>query len=163
MSVRDICELGALLNAEDSDRENLECELTRLTGELQTARMRLNQEKANFNAKLVEESKQDEKANHLDDELSLYICKKEQLTTKTDDDARVKKELEKEVELHIHLVSAFLAEMNEVDAQVHGLAERTKKYRTDETREAWNCKLKMTETQLEQCMSSIAMKQVYKI
>ena len=27
MSVRDICELGALLNAEDSDRENLECEL----------------------------------------------------------------------------------------------------------------------------------------
>lgn len=163
MSVRDICELGALLNAEDSDRENLECELTRLTGELQTAKMRLNQERANFNAKLCEGSKQVERSTHLDDELSLYICKKEHLITKTDGDTRVVEELKRSVEFHVDLVKAFVAEMDEVDAQVCALAERTQTYRADETRDTRNSRLKLTATQLEQCVSSIAMKQVHKL
>ena len=43
MSVKDVCELGLLLHAEDSDRESLKMEVLRLEADLKTSKQRYQQ------------------------------------------------------------------------------------------------------------------------
>jgi hypothetical protein len=78
MSVKDVCELGALLNAEDSDRENLTTELLRLEADLKVAKSRLQTEKALCLEK-AKELQNIEENRHTEDQLNILVAAANQL------------------------------------------------------------------------------------
>jgi hypothetical protein len=91
MSIKDVCELGALLNAEDSDRENLTTELLRLEADLKVAKSRLQTEKS-LRLEKSKELQNIEENRHTEDQLNILVAAANQLAINAGNSSNAMKE-----------------------------------------------------------------------
>ena len=72
MSVKDICELGALMEAEEADKVNLEAEIIRVNGEVKAHQQRYIKERNILSEKIKDYTDQEERYQNIIDEFTLY-------------------------------------------------------------------------------------------
>ena len=122
MSVRDICELGALMEAEEADGFNLEAEIIRLGNEMKLSEQRLEQERINLTRKVSEFKEQEEKSDMLDDRFRLIAAFVEESHVQLENKIKTKREeVEKIVKETLTFQKTFEESIDEIGEKIDAL------------------------------------------
>lgn len=127
MSVRDICELGSLMEAEDADTFNLKTELNRLERDLNVCEKRLNFEKMNYKTRLKEYEQLDEKSEEMHYHFDTLVVKLKQWESDNIKDVQPKKiNLQKEMDCVLSFQLIVIQQLQSMENQFNELESEVK-------------------------------------